>query len=144
MKLLALITLSACLIGGLTACSKNKTAEADRSVSDAQIGVATKVSTGEVISVKTVKLKSTSSEKSYGNVGVSMGTGGTAGVHGSVDVATIGRMFDNIGKPSTAQEIIVKKDNGDTVAITQATKEVFKKGDKIKILERNNKSVVIH
>ena len=143
MKSLTALTLFLTIISSLVACSSNK-ATSNRTISETQLGVATKVEKGEVVSVKTINLKSGSNDKSYGNVGMSVGTEGNAGLYGSVDVATIGRFFSNIDKPSTAQEIIIKKEDGDTVAITQATKEQFKKGDKIKILLRSGKSVVIH
>jgi len=140
---ISMLTLFFLFIGSLVACSTNKTPTTSRTISESQLGVSSKIETGEVLSVKTMNIKSNNNKKSYGNVGVSMGTGGNAGLYGTVDVATIGRFFSNIDKPSTAQEIIIKKESGDTVVITQATKEQFKKGDKIKILIRGGKSVVI-
>ena len=140
----SMLTLFFLLIGSLVACSTSKTPTTSRTISESQLGVSSKIETGEVLSVKTMKIKSNNDKKSYGNVGVSMGTGGNAGLYGTVDVATIGRFFSNIDKPSTAQEIIIKKDDGDSIVITQATKQQFKKGDKVKILLRGGKSVVIH
>ncbi|MEE9445795.1 MAG: hypothetical protein V3V19_09040 [Cocleimonas sp.] len=143
MKSLTAFTLFLAIASSLIACSSNKTTS-NRNISESQLGVSTKVETGIVLSVKTINLKGSNDKKSYGNVGVSVGTGGNAGLYGTVDVATIGRFFSSIDKPTTAQEIIIKKENGDTVAITQATKAQFKKGDKIKVLLRSGKSVVIH
>lgn len=119
----------------LSACSSSQT--------DNQIGKQQTVETGTVVAVKTVNL---TPEKinSYGNVGVSVGSGGHSGVYGSVDVGTIGKLFRNATGPKTALEIIVKKDNGEVIAITQASKVSFKKGDYVKLLLRNGKAQVIH
>jgi outer membrane lipoprotein SlyB len=119
----------------LSACSTN---DVDNQLNKQQI-----VESGTVISVKTVNIKP---EKinSYGNVGVSVGSGGHSGVYGSVDVGTIGRIFRNASRDKKAQEIIIKKDTGNVVAITQDTKVIFKKGDKVRLLLRNGKARVTH
>ncbi|MEE9326021.1 MAG: hypothetical protein V3U71_01920 [Cocleimonas sp.] len=110
---------------------------------DNQLNKQQTVELGTVISVKTVKLKPESID-SYGNVGVSVGSGGHSGVYGSVDVGTIGRIFRNATRDKVAQEIIVKKKSGETIAVTQDNKISFSKGDKVKLLLRNGKARVIH
>jgi len=136
--LLLLITLS-----GLAACStSNKTARNDNT--NIQLGTLKKVEFGTVVSVKNISIKPTRTEapRSTGNIGVNVGSGGT-GIYGTVDVATLTRLFSE-NKPKTVQEIIIKKEFGELVVVTQDTKEVFKKGDKVKILSRNNKAIVMH
>ena len=136
--LLLLITVS-----GLSACStSNKTARNDNT--NIQLGTLKKVEFGTVVSVKSISIKPTRTEapRSTGNIGVNVGSGGT-GIYGTVDVATLTRLFSE-NKPKTVQEIIIKKEFGELVVVTQDTKEVFKKGDKVKILSRNNKAIVMH
>ena len=136
--LVLLITLSS-----LAACStSNKTARNDNT--NIQLGTLKKVEFGTVVSVKNISIKPTRNEapRSTGNIGVNVGSGGT-GIYGTVDVATLTRLFSE-NKPKTVQEIIIKKEFGELVVVTQDTKEVFKKGDKIKILSRNNKAIVMH
>lgn len=125
----------------LSACSNNKTAT---TAGTGKIENMQKVETGTIVSVKTIALKP-EEINSYGNVGVSVGTGGSSGVYGSVDLATIGKLYRNATKPTTAQQLIIKKENGETVAITQAaSKEVFKAGDAVKLLIQDGKAKVIH
>lgn len=136
--LVLLITLSS-----LAACStSNKTARNDNT--NIQLGTLKKVEFGTVVSVKNIPIKPTRNEapRSTGNIGVNVGSGGT-GIYGTVDVATLTRLFSE-NKPKTVQEIIIKKEFGELVVVTQDTKEVFKKGDKVKILSRNNKAIVMH
>lgn len=122
----------------LSACSNNQ------KVSTGAIENIQKIEIGKIVSVKTVPLNP---EKinSYGNVGVSVGSGGHGGVYGSVDLSTLGKLYRNATKPTTAQQLIIIKANGETVAITQATsKESFKIGDSVKLLLQNGKAKVIH
>jgi outer membrane lipoprotein SlyB len=124
---------------GMSACSNNKTSSATSIVENMQ-----KVETGTIVSVKTIALKP-EEINSYGNVGVSVGTGGSSGVYGSVDLATIGKLYRNATKPTTAQQFIIKKSNGETVAITQEkSREEFKIGDAVKLLIKDGKAKVIH
>ena len=101
-----------------------------------------KVELGTVVSIRIFEVKADSNP--YGNIGVSASSGGYRGVHASIDLATIGRTFNNTTTAKTAQEVIVKKSTGETVAITQPFKENFKKGDAVKILVRNGYAEVIH
>ena len=137
MKLFKLVLFSMIFIS-LSACSNNQKA------STGAIANVQKVEMGKIVSVKTVSL---SSEKinSYGNVGVSVGSGGHSGVYGSVDLSTLGKLYRNATTPTTAQQLIIIKSNGETVAITQPTsKEGFKIGDSVKLLLQNGKAKVIH
>jgi len=103
-----------------------------------------KVELGTIISVKTIAVKA-EEVNSYGNMGITIGSGGTSGIYGTVDIATLGKLYRNATKPTTAQRFIIKRSNGDTVAITQASsKEVFKAGDTIKLLIEDGKAKVIH
>ena len=105
-----------------------------------------KVEFGTVVAVRTVQIKADTktSANPYGNIGVSASSGGFRGIHASIDLATFSRLFKNNTEVKTAQEVIVKKSIGETVAITQAFKENFKKGDTVKILVRNGYAQVIH
>ena len=103
-----------------------------------------KVELGTIISVKTIAVKA-EEVNSYGNMGITIGSGGTSGIYGTVDIATLGKLYRNATKPTTAQRFIIKRSNGETVAITQASsKEVFKAGDTIKLLIEDGKAKVIH
>jgi len=101
-----------------------------------------KVETGTVVSAKRIIIQPKPVAPNA-NVGVSVGTGGHAGVYGSVDVATIGRILSR-PKPRIMQEVIVRRDNGSLVAITQIEMEPFYKGDKVRILLRGNQAKVVH
>jgi len=136
MKTLAL-TLSLLTAISLSACSNNKAA-------NSKIENMQKIEMGKIVSVKSVPVKPEDID-SYGRIGVSVGSGGRGGVFGAVDLATIGKLYRNATKPTTAQQLIVTKSNGETVAITQAnSKEVFKIGEKVKILLKDGKAKVIH
>lgn len=106
-----------------------------------------KVEFGKVVAVRMVQLKpdhNHSNNHILSNVGVAASSGGFRGIYGSVDLATLGRLFNNNSKTNTAQEIIVKKTTGETVSITQPFKENFKQGDNVKILIRNGYAQVVH
>lgn len=100
--------------------------------------------TGKVIAVRTVQLPSERINP-LGNVGVSAGSGGHAGIYASVDFATIGRVFRNTTQADTEQQIMIKKASGETIAITQAaSNEKFKVGDTVKVLMVDGRAKVIH
>ncbi len=138
MKHLKGLFLTFFLVSTLAACSSNKNAVTDN-VENMQ-----KVESATIVAVKTIKVKP-EEINSYGNVGVSVGTGGTSGVYGTVDLATLSKLYRNATKPTSALQIIVTKANGETVAITQpATKEAFKVGDTVKVLIVDGKAKVMH
>lgn len=99
-----------------------------------------KVETGTVISVRSIQIKPPNYSRP--SIGIAASSGGFRGVYGSIDMATLGGLFTK-EKTTNAQEIIVTKANGNTVAITQVSKEKFTKGESIKILQRDGKSIVI-
>lgn len=146
-SILAMVTLG--LILSLSACTNNANTTNNKSkpntiqtLNNQQI-----VETGTVIAVRTLKIKPNANNsygRPYGNVGVSASSGGFRGIYGSVDLATLGRLFKGATAAKTAQEVIVKKSTGETVAITQPFKESFAKGDSVKILVRNGNAQVIH
>jgi len=122
----------------LSACSNNKTAST-KSITNMQ-----KVETGKIVSIKTIAVKP-EEINSYGNIGVSVGSGGHSGVYGAFDLATLGKVFRNATKAKTAQKFIIKKSNGEMIAITQAnSKEIFNVGDTVKILLKDGKAKIIH
>jgi len=99
-----------------------------------------KVETGTVVSVRDVQIQQR--HHSRPSIGVAASSGGFRGIYGSVDVGTLSRIFGK-NQSNDAQEIIVKKSIGDTIAITQVSQEKFRKGDIVKILRRGDKSFVV-
>jgi outer membrane lipoprotein SlyB len=126
------------LVISLSACSINQNAST-QTIDNMQ-----KVEIGTIVSIKTVALKP-EEINSYGNVGVSVGSGGHSGIYGGVDLATIGKLYRNATKPTTAQQFIITKNSGETIAITQlASKEVFRIGDSVKMVLQGGKAKVFH
>lgn len=128
----------------LSACSN--TVDNNNSNTVQTLNQQQRVETGTVVAVRMVQLKPNANKVNnpLSNVGIAAGSGGFRGVYGSIDLATIGRLFNSNAQTKTAQEIIVNKSNGQTVVITQALKENFKRGDAVKILVRNGYAQVIH
>jgi len=127
----------------LSACSNNtsnKTVSSDATKSS--LKKQNTIETGTVLAVKSVFIKP---ETLRPRVGVSIGSGGYRGISGGFDVGNVVRVIRDSNKPKYQQEIVVKKTNGDTISITQVTREQFKKGDQIKlILLSNGEARVIH
>ncbi len=135
------------LVLGLNACSNNANNTKNKPKTIQTLNKQQKVELGTVVAVRTIQIKPSENNtyvSPYGNIGVSASSGGFRGIHGSIDLATLGRLFKNNSETKTAQEIIVKKNSGETVAITQELKENFKQGDSVKILIRNGNAQVIH
>lgn len=140
---LVAVTLSLSI--GLNGCS-NTTATLEKKPKTIQtLNNQHKVELGTVVAIRDVQIKPETDNygRPYGNVGVSASSGGFRGIYGSIDLATIGRLFKN-NTAKKAQEIIVKKNSGETVAITQDIKDSFKQGDAVKILVSNGYAQVIH
>lgn len=98
------------------------------------------VEVGMITRVKKIPTKNTSG--SLGSrVGVSVGSGGHAGVYGTFDV---GKIFSALSTPAYQLELTIKKQNGALVAITQPLAGHFEVGDNVKILLRNGRAVVEH
>ena len=99
-----------------------------------------KVELGTITGLKTVATtKNTDSLNS--SVGVSVGSGGHTGIYGAIDISKI---FAALNKPAKQLELLIKKQNGDFITITQPLGGNFKVGDKVKILLRNGLAVVQH
>lgn len=124
---------------GLSACSNTEKAKPKYKTIQT-LNQQQKVETGTVVSVRSIQINTQSYSRP--SFGVAASSGGFRGIYGSVDLATLSRFLGN-NKTTEAQEIIVKKSAGNTVAITQVTKEKFKQGDKVKILQRDGQSVVV-
>ncbi len=99
-----------------------------------------KVEQGTITQIK--KIATTRDSNPLGSsIGVSVGSGGHADIYGAFDV---GRVFSAMTKPSHQLELIIKKQKGGFVAVTQPLGGNFKVGDKVKILLRNGLAVVQH
>jgi len=125
----------------LSACSNNAT-NSTTSNTTSSLNKQNTTETGTVLAVKSVYLKP---ERLRPHVGVSIGSGGYRGVHGGFDVGNVVRVIQDTNKPKFEQEIVVRKTNGDTISITQITRERFKKGEHVKlILLSSGEARVIH
>lgn len=117
----------------LASCSTNK-------MKTAQIQ---EVQTGTVVASRQIFVKS-NPVKPRGNVGVSVGSGGHAGLYGSVDIFTLGSLMGIRRKDKVMQEIIIRRPNGTLVAVTQPLNRIFKRGEKIRIVKRGNEARVVN
>lgn len=126
------LLLSALICLSLTACTTNTASTPSK-------GNIQKVEQGTITQIK--KVATTNNSNPLGSsIGMNVGSGG-AGIYGAVDVTKI---FAAMTKPTHQLELIVKKHNGELVAITQSLGGNFKVGDKVKILLRNGLAVVQH
>lgn len=98
-------------------------------------------SVGTVISVKSTYIKGETLRPSLGGY---IGSGGYRGVYGGIDVGNVVRTVRDANSPRYSQRIIIRQANGDTVAITQISREPFKVGDPVKIVLLNGEARVIH
>jgi len=126
------------------ACSNNAVDTQTKQATEkgVTIGQVQSIETGTIVGVNTYIIRP-ERIRSYGNVGVGIGSGGYRGIYGSVDVGTLARLFRNATGPKKAYEIIVKTTKGETVAITQLQNDNFRAGDRVKILLRNGEARVI-
>ncbi|HFC93513.1 MAG TPA: hypothetical protein ENJ51_11950 [Leucothrix mucor] len=99
-----------------------------------------KVEQGTITQIKKIAIARDSNPLGS-SIGVSVGSGGHAGVYGAFDM---GRIFSAMTKPTHQLELIVKKQKGGFVAVTQPLGGNFKVGDNVKILLRNGLAVVQH
>jgi len=129
-----LLTFLMTLFSLVTSCSSNK---------DDRIYTLQEIQKGTVVSVKKVVIKA-EPIKPHGNLGVSVGSGGHAGLYGAVDVLTLGSLFGVKRKDKVLQEIIIKRPNGTLVAVTQPYTTTFNRGDHVKIIQRSSEVRVIH
>jgi outer membrane lipoprotein SlyB len=116
----------------LAACTAN--------TANNKMGNIQKVEQGTITQIK--KIAITKDSDSLGStIGVSVGSGGHAGVYGAFDIT---RVLSAMTKPTQQLELIIRKQNGEFAAITQPLGGNFKVGDKVKILLRNGLAVVQH
>lgn len=113
------------------------------------------VKTGVVESVRQVKLEGTKSPVGTvaggavgGIAGSSIGGDGKSGMVGAVLGAVVGGIAGAMAEEGItrkdALEITVKLDGGGLVAIVQEADEVFKAGEKVRIIENGGVSRVSH
>lgn len=115
------------VVTALSACSANQTYSSANSASVKQRGT--------VVAVQRTYLKP---ETLRPSVGVSVGSGGYRGVYGGVDVGNVVRVIKDANLPRFEQRIIVRTTNGETVSITQISRERFKRGDPVNLVLLNN------
>ena len=121
------------LLSLITSCTNN----------DKRIYTLQEVQSGSVVAVKRVVIKP-EPIKPRGNIGVSVGSGGHAGLYGAVDILTLGSFFGIKKKDKIMQEIIVKRPNGTLVAVTQPYSTSFHRNDKVRIIKRGSEARVVH
>ena len=113
------------------------------------------VKTGVVESVRQVKLEGTKSPVGTvaggavgGIAGSSIGGDGKSGMVGAVLGAVVGGIAGSMAEESLtrkdALEITIKLDGGGLVAIVQEADEIFKAGEKVRIIETGGVSRVSH
>jgi outer membrane lipoprotein SlyB len=109
---------------------------------------------GVVESVRNVTIEGTKSGvgavagAAVGGIGGSSVGGGKGSTAGAVVGAVLGGLAGNAIEESTTKqagiEITVKLDNGQLTAITQAADEVFRPGERVRILSGNGVTRVAH
>jgi outer membrane lipoprotein SlyB len=115
----------------LTACSVNQSTKTT-------VGQLQKTEVATIIQLK--EISTTNDSDLLGSrMGVSIGSGGYKGIYGSFD---LGKIFSALSKPTKQLALMVKKQNGEIIAIKQPLNNHFKVGDKVRILQRNGRSVV--
>lgn len=113
----------------ISACASNTTTT---------VGNIQKVDVGTITQLKEIPIKADSDSLGT-SLGVSIGSGGHAGIYGAFD---LGKIFSALNKPTKQLELMIKKQSGELVVITQPLGRNFKVGDKVKILLRNGRAVV--
>jgi outer membrane lipoprotein SlyB len=144
----ALVAASTLLLAGCPAGlgSKDYSRDQTRAVQEVQMGV--------VESVRAVNIEGT---KSVVGAGTGAVVGGVAGSTvgkgtGSVVAATVGALLGGLGGAAAEEavtrqqgvEITVKLDSGQMLAITQATDEAFRVGDRVRVLSGGGTTRVSH
>ena len=147
-KLLPLILLSAFL----SACASSNSGSV---YSRDEARKVQTVKTGVIESVRAVKLEGTKSPIGTvaggavgGIAGSSVGGDGKSGMVGAVIGAVVGGIAGAMAEEGItrkdAYEITVKLDGGGLIAIVQEADEVFKAGEKVRIIETGGVSRVSH
>lgn len=101
------------------------------------------VQTGLVVASRQIFVKPEYKDP-QGNIGVSVGSGGHAGIYGSVDIITLGKLMGIRRRTKVMQEIIIRRPNGTLVAVTQPLNRVFRRGEKVRIVRQGNEARVIN
>ena len=113
------------------------------------------VKTGVIESVRAVKLEGTKSPVGTvaggavgGIAGSSVGGDGKSGMVGAIIGAVVGGIAGSMAEEGItrkdAYELTVKLDGGGLIAIVQEADEVFKAGEKVRIIETGGVSRVSH
>lgn len=132
MKLLAILLITFTL----SACSNNTSNTSENASSGVK-----NTETGTVLNVRSIYLKP---ERLRPSIGISVGSGGYRGAYGGIDVGNVARVIKDANKPRFEQTIIVKTSDGNTAEITQVSREMFKRGDKVKVVLQRGEARVIH
>jgi len=134
------IASSLILVIFLSACSKTTP---DNTKKPRTINTMMEVQTGTVLAVNKL-ITQPRAYRPNANVGVSVGSHGHSGIYGAMDVASIGRLLRGPEQPKVAYKIIVKRDNGEVIAVTQPATTLFNRGDKVRIFNQDGEARVIH
>ena len=144
---LILIAIAALTLG---ACASQSGSSYERSQTRGEQSVRL----GVVESVRNVTIEGTKSGvgavagAAVGGIGGSSVGGGKGSTVGAVVGAVLGGLAGNAIEDSTTQqagiEITVKLDNGQLTAITQAADEVFRPGERVRILSGSGVTRVAH
>ena len=119
----------------ISACSSTS------SPNDSAMGSLQKVELGTITQVKKIPTTKDADPSLGSSVGVTIGSGGHTGIYGAFD---IGKIVSALNKPTHQLELMIKKQNGTLVVVTQPLGGNFKVGDKVKILLRNGLAIVQH
>lgn len=101
-----------------------------------------RVETGKVIAVSDVT-PARQNLSPFSHIGISASSSGFRGIYGAINLASLGHLLNHGKSGAKTQQIIVKKANGETIAITQLAQQTLKKGDTVNILQRHGKTHVI-
>lgn len=137
----------------LSSCAS--TAVSGNVYSTTQTGVMQDVQFGEVLSVRNVIIQQNSAETGQTAGGIIGALAGSevgkgkgkivGGVVGTVTGGAIGSIIDRSAQEEPGIEVTIKLESGRTVAIVQLAGEVFKTGEKIKVLTaQDGKTRVTH
>lgn len=133
MKIMILQILALVFISSFTACSNY----------DNKINSLQEVQSGTIVTVKRIIIRA-EPVRPNGNVGVSVGSGGHAGLYGAIDILTLGSIFGIKKQDKIMQKIIVRRSNGSLVSVTQPFTSSFDQGEPVKIIQRKGEARVIH
>ena len=161
-KNLLLMTIAGLMLN-LTACTNsssnnNNTGSVQNSNQQVEAGVVLSVrdvtvnaNSHEVNNLYANNNNNNNNDNTINNINTVANSAGLNNLFGSVDVISLGRLFVNNNNNNNnnhnngninAQEITVRKNNGQAVAITQASSQRFSPGEYVKIVVSNGKALV--